>query len=95
LSGELIDEIGGERAFPQDPGDVLDHSNGFFAGGNNLIQKIGGSEPTTIEEFVRRHRAAFDEEYRLAVIWPNGHSGVRRGQRTCVLKPSSVENDQL
>jgi NAD(P)H dehydrogenase (quinone) len=56
LFDELLDEIDrGELS--QQPWDVLDHSKGFFAGRNSLIQEIAESEPTTIEEFVWRHRA--------------------------------------
>jgi hypothetical protein len=58
LFDELLDEIS-RSELSQQSGDVLDHSKGFFAGRNSLIQDIGGSEPTTIEEFVWRHRAAF------------------------------------
>jgi hypothetical protein len=37
----------------------IDHQNGIFAGTNDLIEKIGGRPPTTLEEFINKHRAAF------------------------------------
>jgi len=38
----------------------LDHNNGFFAGTNDFIQQIGGQPPTSLEEFIKQHKAAFD-----------------------------------
>src|SRR5260370_1406807 len=38
---------------------AIDHQNGIFAGTNDLIEKIGGRPPTTLEEFINKHRAAF------------------------------------
>lgn len=58
LFDELLDEIN-RSELSQQSWDVLDHSKGFFAGCNSLIHEIAGSEPTTIEEFVWRHRAEF------------------------------------
>jgi uncharacterized protein YbjT (DUF2867 family) len=37
----------------------VDHTNGVFAGTNDYIESIGGQPPTTVEAFVRAHRAAF------------------------------------
>jgi hypothetical protein len=38
---------------------AIDHQNGIFAGTNDLIEKIGGRPPMTLEEFINKHRAAF------------------------------------
>src|SRR6266478_5256920 len=38
---------------------VIDHQDGIVAGTNDLVEKIGGRPPTTLEEFIDRHRAAF------------------------------------
>jgi NAD(P)H dehydrogenase (quinone) len=38
---------------------AIDHQNGIFAGTNDLIEKIGGRPPTTLEKFINKHRAAF------------------------------------
>ena len=39
---------------------AIDHHNGIFAGANDTVQKIGGREPMTVEQFVQQHRAAFE-----------------------------------
>jgi hypothetical protein len=36
-----------------------DHGNGILAGTNNYIAEISGRQPMTVEEFVKRNRAAF------------------------------------
>ena len=38
---------------------AIDHQNGIFAGTNDLIEKIGGRPPMTLEEFISKNRAAF------------------------------------
>jgi NAD(P)H dehydrogenase (quinone) len=38
---------------------AIDHQNGIFEGTNNLVEKIGGRPPMTLEEFVSKHRKAF------------------------------------
>jgi NAD(P)H dehydrogenase (quinone) len=38
---------------------VIDHQNGIFAGTNDLVEKLGGRAPMTLEAFVEKHRAAF------------------------------------
>src|SRR5215467_3907355 len=38
---------------------AIDHQNGIFAGTNDLVEKIGGRPPMTLEEFINKHRAAF------------------------------------
>ena len=39
-----------------------DYQRGAFAGNNHTVSSITGHEPTTIEDFVRAHRAAFEPE---------------------------------
>ena len=38
---------------------AIDHQNGIFAGTNDLVQRLGGRPPTTLEAFIEKHRAAF------------------------------------
>ena len=38
---------------------AIDHQNGIFAGTNDLVEKIGGRQPTTLEAFIDKHRKAF------------------------------------
>ena len=39
---------------------AIDHQNGIFAGTNDLVEKIGGRPPMTLEEFITKHREAFE-----------------------------------
>ena len=38
---------------------AIDHQNGIFAGTNDLVEKLGGRPPLTLEAFIEKHRAAF------------------------------------
>jgi uncharacterized protein YbjT (DUF2867 family) len=38
---------------------AIDHQNGVFTGTNDLVKKIGGRSPITLEEFVSKHRNVF------------------------------------
>lgn len=38
---------------------AIDHTNGVFAGTNDLVERIGGRPPLTVEAFVAKHRDAF------------------------------------
>ena len=38
---------------------VVDHQDGVFAGTNELVEKIGGKPPTTLEQFIQENREAF------------------------------------
>jgi uncharacterized protein YbjT (DUF2867 family) len=38
---------------------AIDHQNGASAGTNDVVKKIGGRQPTTLEEFITKHRQAF------------------------------------
>src|SRR5215475_9520756 len=37
---------------------VIDHQNGILAGTNDVVKRIGGRQPTTLEEFITKHREA-------------------------------------
>jgi uncharacterized protein YbjT (DUF2867 family) len=38
---------------------VVDYQDGVFAGTNELVEKIGGKPPTTLEQFIQENREAF------------------------------------
>jgi NAD(P)H dehydrogenase (quinone) len=38
---------------------AIDHQNGIFAGTNDLVEKLGGRPPMTLEEFIIKHRESF------------------------------------
>jgi uncharacterized protein YbjT (DUF2867 family) len=38
---------------------AIDHQNGIFEGTNDLVEKLGGRPPMTLEAFIEKHRAAF------------------------------------
>ena len=38
---------------------AVDYQNGIFAGSNDLIERIGGKRPTTVQEFIADHLAEF------------------------------------
>ncbi|MGY0064036.1 NmrA family NAD(P)-binding protein [Streptomyces sp. LZ34] len=39
---------------------AVDYRNGVFAGTNDLVKKIGGTDPLDVESFVARNRAFYD-----------------------------------
>ena len=39
---------------------AIDHQNGFFGGTNDLVEKLGGRPPMTLEAFVVKNRKAFE-----------------------------------
>ena len=45
---------------------VEDHHAGLFSGMNDLVERITGRPPMTIEEFVSKHRAVFEPTLTLA-----------------------------
>jgi len=64
---EIPDWIEGIRAqgfapfLAQHLGNVaVDYRNGIFAGTNDIVERIGGNRPTTVEEFITANKAAFD-----------------------------------
>jgi NAD(P)H dehydrogenase (quinone) len=38
---------------------AIDHQNGIFEGTNDLVEKLGGRPPMTLEAFIEKHRAVF------------------------------------
>jgi len=36
-----------------------DYRNGIFAGTNDIVERVGGKKPTTVEEFITANSAAF------------------------------------
>lgn len=38
---------------------AIDHQNGYFRGESDVVERIGGQPPQTLDAFVREHRAAF------------------------------------
>jgi uncharacterized protein YbjT (DUF2867 family) len=65
-SRNLYGDLGGKQ--PEGTGDsftvqhlkevAIDHQNGVFAGTNDLVEKLGGRPPMTLEAFIEKHRAA-------------------------------------
>jgi NAD(P)H dehydrogenase (quinone) len=39
---------------------AIDHQNGIFEGTNDLVEKLGGRPPLTLEAFITKHRKAFE-----------------------------------
>jgi uncharacterized protein YbjT (DUF2867 family) len=39
---------------------AIDHQNGIFEGTNDLVEKLGGRPPMTLEAFITKHRTAFE-----------------------------------
>lgn len=66
-SRNLYGELGGKSGRPGDSFTVqhlrevaIDHQNGVFEGTNDLVEKLGGRPPMTLEAFIEKHRAAFE-----------------------------------
>lgn len=38
---------------------AIDHQNGLFASTNDVVEKIGGQPPLTLEKFIEKHRESF------------------------------------
>ncbi|MFI5615160.1 hypothetical protein ACIA77_49010, partial [Amycolatopsis sp. NPDC051903] len=39
---------------------AIDYRNGVFAGTNDVVEKIGGKPPQSVEQFAREKRAGFE-----------------------------------
>jgi len=39
---------------------AIDHQNGIFAGTNDLVEKLGGRAPVSLEAFITKNRKAFE-----------------------------------
>ena len=66
-SRNLYGELGGKSERPGDSFTVqhlrevaIDHQDGIFEGTNDLVEKLGGRPPMTLEAFIEKHRAAFE-----------------------------------
>jgi uncharacterized protein YbjT (DUF2867 family) len=66
-SRNLYGELGGKSETAGDSFTVqhlkevaVDHQNGIFEGTNDLVEKLGGRPPMTLEAFIEKHRAAFE-----------------------------------
>ena len=66
-SRNLYGELGGKSETAGDSFTVqhlkevaVDHQNGIFEGTNDLVEKLGGRPPMTLEAFIENHRAAFE-----------------------------------
>jgi NAD(P)H dehydrogenase (quinone) len=62
LYGELERKPGsGDSFFIQHIKEVvIDHQNGIFEGTNDLVEKLGGRPPLTLEAFITKNRKAFE-----------------------------------
>jgi hypothetical protein len=59
----ILEKRGGSPHFVQHLLRVaIDYRNGIFAGTNDLVRKIGGSDPMGVEAFVA-HNIAFYEQH--------------------------------
>ena len=57
----LVD-LGSVSSWPAAPGHPRERrcrQNGILAGTDDVVKKIGGRQPTTLEEFITKHRQAF------------------------------------
>jgi uncharacterized protein YbjT (DUF2867 family) len=39
---------------------AIDHQNGIFEGTNDLVEKLGGRPPMTLEAFITKHREVYE-----------------------------------
>ena len=59
----LTDEVGlPEFLVTHLKGVAEDHQNGVFSAQTNMVERIGGHVPQTLDEFVRRNRAQFEND---------------------------------
>ena len=40
---------------------AVDYRNGIFAGTNDIVERVGGKKPTTVEEFIIANSATFTD----------------------------------
>lgn len=57
---------------------VQDYRDGFYSGFNDLVETISGSRPTTVEQYVKGNRTAFDTDGPLAITDARLSGGVER-----------------
>lgn len=60
LSGKAPDGAGDSFTVQHLKEVAIDHQNGFFEGTNDLVEKLGGRPPMTLEAFITKHRKAFE-----------------------------------
>ena len=41
---------------------AIDYRNGVFAGTNDIVKTVGGTEPQTVQEFVTRNKQSYDDK---------------------------------
>jgi uncharacterized protein YbjT (DUF2867 family) len=60
LSGKLPNAQGDSFTVQHLKEVAVDHQNGFFAGTNDLVEKLGGTPPVSLEDFITKNRQAFE-----------------------------------
>jgi NAD(P)H dehydrogenase (quinone) len=53
-------QSGGEFLFQHLQEVAIDHQNGIFEGTNDLVEKLGGRPPMTLEAFITKNRQAYE-----------------------------------
>jgi uncharacterized protein YbjT (DUF2867 family) len=41
---------------------AIDYRNGVFAGTNDIVKAVGGSDPQSVQEFVTRNKRYYDDK---------------------------------
>ncbi len=59
-SGGRTSGVGNSFLFQHLQEVAIDHQNGIFEGTNDLVEKLGGRPPMTLEAFITKHRKAFE-----------------------------------
>jgi NAD(P)H dehydrogenase (quinone) len=60
MSAKAKGRVGNDFLFQHLREVAIDHQNGIFAGTNDLVEKLGGLPPMTLEAFITKHRKAFE-----------------------------------
>jgi NAD(P)H dehydrogenase (quinone) len=60
MSAKAKGRVGNDFLFQHLREVAIDHQNGIFAGTNDLVEKLGGRPPMTLEAFITKHRKAFE-----------------------------------
>ncbi|MEV4510392.1 NmrA family NAD(P)-binding protein [Dactylosporangium sp. NPDC049525] len=66
FSEQLRDKGFGEHIIQHLRAVAIDYRNGVFAGTNDVVRSIGGSEPMTVREFVTRNKQFYDDRSTIA-----------------------------
>ena len=59
-AGEKASAVGNSFLFQHLQEVAIDHQNGIFEGTNDLVEKLGGRPPMTLEAFITKYRKAFE-----------------------------------